>query len=93
VRDAVSVRPPRAVDIRQLADVGGGRARDDRCMEIRIRLDQSDPPAGRLHRVVESGAGPDAQEDEGIGFQGWLGLLRALDQVIGSPEGRAAATD
>ena len=62
-------------------------------MEIRIRLDQSDPPAGRLRLVAESEAAPDAQEGEGIGFLGWLGLLRALDQVIGSSEGRAAATD
>jgi hypothetical protein len=62
-------------------------------MEIRIHLDQSDPPAGRLRLVAESGAGPAAREGEGIGFQGWLGLLRALDQIIGSSEGRAAATD
>jgi hypothetical protein len=62
-------------------------------MEIRIRLDQSDPPTGRLRLVAESEAGPDAQEDEGIGFQGWLGLLRVLGQLIGTSEGRAAATD
>jgi hypothetical protein len=61
-------------------------------MEIRIRLDQSDPPAGRLRLVAESEAGPAAQEGEGIGFLGWLGLLRALDQIIGSSEGSAAAT-
>ncbi|HEV8166034.1 MAG TPA: hypothetical protein VGR74_16600 [Actinomycetota bacterium] len=58
-------------------------------MEIRIRLDQSDPPAGRLRLV----AGPDAQEGAGIGFVGWLGLLRALDQVIGSPDGRVEDSD
>ena len=58
-------------------------------MEIRIRLDQSDPPAGRLRPVAEPEASPDAQEGEGIGFLGWL-WLRALDQVIGSSEGRAA---
>jgi hypothetical protein len=57
------------------------------------RLDQSDPPAGRLRLVAESVAGPDAQEGEGIGFVGWLGLLRALDQVIGSPDGRVEDTD
>jgi hypothetical protein len=62
-------------------------------MEIRIHLDQSDPPVGRLRPVAESAAGPDAQDGEGIGFVGWLGLLRALDQVIGSPEGRVEDTD
>jgi hypothetical protein len=62
-------------------------------MEIRIRLDESDPPAGRLRLVAESEAVPDAQEDEGIGFLGWLGLLRALDQVIGAPDGRVEDTD
>lgn len=62
-------------------------------MEIRIRLDQSDPPAGRLRLVAPPAADPDASEGEGIGFVGWLGLLRALDQVIGSPDGRAADGD
>ena len=62
-------------------------------MEIRIRLDQSDPPAGRLRLVAESAAGPDPREGEGTGFVGWLGLLRALDQVIGPPGGRVADRD
>jgi hypothetical protein len=56
-------------------------------MEIRICLDRADPPAGRLRLLSESEAVPGAQDSEEVGFVGWLGLLRALDQVIGSPEG------
>jgi hypothetical protein len=82
------VRSPGSWDIRQLADVDAGPARDDGGMEIRICLDQSDPPVGRLRLVSEPESAAGAQDGEGIGFVGWLGLLRALDQVIGSPEGR-----
>lgn len=54
-------------------------------VEIRIWLDQLDPPAGRLRRV---GAGKQ-RVGGGVGvadtgFTGWLGLLRALDRLIGS---------
>jgi hypothetical protein len=58
-------------------------------MEIRIRLDQAEPPAGRLRLVPESGQAPCAQDGEEIGFVGWLGMLRALDEVLGPPEDRA----
>jgi hypothetical protein len=47
-------------------------------MEIRISLDRLEPPAGRLWRV----------EGEKVPFSGWLGLLRALYQVVGPPDGR-----
>lgn len=54
-------------------------------VEIRIWLDQLDPPAGRLRHV---GPGKqhvgDAVEIADAGFTGWLGLLRALDRLIGS---------
>ena len=56
-------------------------------MEIRISLDQLDPPAGRLRRgdaadqpVDQQGQAPDVAE---IRFVGWLGLLSAMDRVIG----------
>jgi hypothetical protein len=53
-------------------------------VEIVIWLDTVEPPAGSL-RVL---AGPDLSdrgaEAAGVGFAGWLGLLRALYEVIGS---------
>jgi hypothetical protein len=56
-------------------------------MEIRISLDRVEPPAGSLRLV--SGAEPprpvEGQEGEEVPFTGWLGLLRALYQVVGSP--------
>jgi hypothetical protein len=56
-------------------------------MEIRISLDRVEPPAGRLRQVP--GPGPPAPvEGAEIPFTGWLGLLRALYQVVGRPDGR-----
>jgi hypothetical protein len=53
-------------------------------VEIVIWLDTVEPPAGR----VRLRAGPDGSERgveaAGVGFVGWLGLLRALYEVIGS---------
>jgi hypothetical protein len=51
-------------------------------VEIRVILDSLDPPAGRL-RVI-SGDGPVGDEQQGVRFTGWLGLLRALYLVTGS---------
>jgi hypothetical protein len=48
-------------------------------MEIRISLDRVEPPAGRLRRVADPG-GPELR------FTGWLGLLRALYEVVGPPD-------
>jgi hypothetical protein len=56
-------------------------------MEIRISLDQVDPPAGRLGRIPGPEPAPGA--DGEVGFTGWLGLLRALDEVVGPPGGPA----
>jgi hypothetical protein len=55
-------------------------------MEIRISLDPVEPPVGRL-RVVpspEEASRPGAGEE--VPFTGWLGLLRALYQVVGPPD-------
>ena len=49
-------------------------------MEVRISLDALDPPAGRV-RVIP------ASDDADKCFTGWLGLLRVLYQVTGSPAG------
>jgi hypothetical protein len=70
-------------DIRQLADVGGGRCADDGLVEIRIQMDRVDPPAGRLSVVAGPSRGPGRPAGE-ICFTGWLGLLRALSEATGS---------
>jgi hypothetical protein len=56
-------------------------------MEIRISLERMEPPAGRLWQV--RGAGPTPWDVEGreVPFTGWLGLLRALYEVLGQPGG------
>jgi hypothetical protein len=54
-------------------------------VEIRIWFDQLDPPAGSLrgHAAGERRTG-DRAEVTDVGFVGWLGLLRALERLIGS---------
>ena len=72
-------------DISQLADVAGGRPGHDERVEVRIALDALDPPAGTI-RV--------SGDDTVLRFTGWLGLLRVLYQVMGSPAGpQATAPD
>jgi hypothetical protein len=55
-------------------------------MEIRITLDRVEPPAGRLRLVPSPGPTPRPADGEEIPFTGWLGLLRALSQVVGPPD-------
>ena len=56
-------------------------------MEVRIHFDCRDPPAGRRWRTskVLHGDESAASASEGAAFLGWLGLLKALDQVLASP--------
>jgi hypothetical protein len=54
-------------------------------MEIRISLDRVEPPAGGLRLVPGPEPAPGPAEGEEIPFTGWLGLLRALSQVVGPP--------
>ena len=63
-------------DIGQLADVAGWPPGHDERVEVRIALDALDPPAGTI-RV--------SGDDPELRFTGWLGLLRVLYQVMGSP--------
>jgi hypothetical protein len=42
---------------------------------ITMRLDATDPPAGRVSRA----GGPE------VAFVGWLGLLRVLSELLASP--------
>jgi hypothetical protein len=56
----------------------------DGAVEIRIVLDQAEPPAGRL-RVVPGAGQPRPPVTAGeIRFTGWLGLLKALYEVTGA---------
>jgi hypothetical protein len=62
------------------ASVDGGS------MEIRIVLDQVEPPAGRLQvsedrREPVPGGGH--REEALVEFTGWLGLIRGLEEVMG----------
>ena len=54
------------------------RRSHDVLVEILIALDATEPPAGRV-RV------PGRDEHEDIRFTGWLGLLRVLSELMGSP--------
>jgi hypothetical protein len=54
-------------------------------MEVRISLDQTDPPVGRLTVTSPAEAGGRAQTS--IPFTGWLGLLHALSEALGSSRG------
>ena len=81
--DVLSLRRRGPDDIGQLADVAGRRPGHDERVEVRISLDALDPPAGRVRVIPGS-------DDAELCFTGWLGLLRVLYQVMGSP---AAAPD
>jgi hypothetical protein len=62
-------------------------------MEIRIFLDQVEPPAGRLWLVRSPQWDPDTQQGEEVAFMGWLGMLRALYELVESPHARSSATE
>ena len=61
---------------------------DDEEMEIRIDLDTAEPPAGRLWAIPGPGPAPGRDPGAELCFTGWLGLLRALYEVTGSPPGQ-----
>ncbi len=56
-------------------------------MEVRISLDQVEPPVGRL--MVTSPSGVPGGTQSSIPFTGWLGLLHALSDALGSFGGSA----
>jgi hypothetical protein len=53
-------------------------------VEIVIRLDTVEPPAGRVWLLADSDSCCRGAEAAAVGFAGWLGLLRALYEVVGS---------
>ena len=71
-------------NIRRSADISGDPSPHHRTMELRIVLDGVEPPCGVVRAVVDSDAArtPDADE---VAFVGWLGLLRALAEVVARP--------
>lgn len=58
-------------------------------MDVLIRLDREQPPAGTVVPLADSGppalGGPTA-----LPFAGWLGLLRALTEVLEADESSGA---
>jgi hypothetical protein len=65
-------------DISQVADIWLCDIRDTSAVDIRIRLDERAPPAGRVGMINNSEA-PTATE---LPFSGWLGLLKVLDDLL-----------
>ncbi|MGH2760557.1 MAG: hypothetical protein ACRDKJ_13495 [Actinomycetota bacterium] len=51
-------------------------------MEIRIALESTDPPSGRVLRG--EGGRPSGSRDPGQPFTGWLDLMRALYELLPS---------
>lgn len=49
-------------------------------MEILIHLDRSEPPSGTVARPPSADQG---QIDGPVEFVGWLGMLRAMYEVLG----------
>lgn len=68
-------------NIRRCAEVPGPGAHHDRVVEIHLTLDAVQPPQGRL--LLSPAGGPPGQGPlVEIRFDGWLGLLVALHEVI-----------
>ncbi len=59
-------------------------------MEIRLSLDRTDPPAGRIMVLPDADARTRVLTGREFSFAGWLGLLRALYEVTGAPAGGAS---
>jgi hypothetical protein len=60
-----------------------GRRTTMGCVEILLSLDHLDPPEGTLRCVAVPGA-PALSVGREIPFTGWLGMLRALSDILGS---------
>jgi hypothetical protein len=65
----------------------GSASVDGGSMEIRVVLDQVEPPSGRLQVLSvsrrETGLGGGHGPEALVEFTGWLGLIRALEEVTG----------
>jgi hypothetical protein len=54
-------------------------------VDVRISFDRTEPPVGHVQRLAEPGRSGDSAP-AAIEFAGWLGLLRALSEVLSNPE-------
>ena len=68
-----------------------GNPGNDGQVEILISLDTIDPPVGQLRVTSGPGSAPGRGGGKEFCFTGWLGLLRALYEVTGSPAGGSPA--
>ena len=51
-------------------------------MDVLIRLERREPPAGTVLPLRQEGRRPASETGEGLSFVGWLGLLRVLSEVV-----------
>lgn len=67
-----------------MADISSAVPTDDQDVEIRIVLDTLAPPTGVAHMVRDRPEvyGPNGDDGGGVAFVGWLGLLRALSDLL-----------
>jgi hypothetical protein len=56
-------------------------------VQIVIRLDTVEPPAGDVRLVADPELPGRGADPATVGFAGWLGLLRAMYEVMGSRGG------
>ncbi len=56
-------------------------------------LDRMEPPVGTVQRLADPGGPGRSREGEVIGFVGWLGMLRALSELVGAPGDRSRAAE
>lgn len=59
-------------------------------MDVLIQLERKEPPAGMVLRLREDER-PASDPGEALAFMGWLGLLRALSEVLREGGDLAAA--
>jgi len=51
-------------------------------MDVLIRLERSEPPAGTVLQLGQEERRPTSETGEALSFVGWLGLLRVLSEVV-----------
>ncbi len=72
-------------DIRHLADVCAPVQRETLpSMKIVVSLGSTEPPVGEIVLIGDDQAPDDDASADRVEFAGWLGLLRALESVLGT---------
>lgn len=67
-----------------MADVGQEVRANSGGMQIQITLAAVEPPAGTMRVVSASVPAPSKENQDELAFAGWLGMLRALSDLISS---------